>query len=116
MILLPRPEPVDGATLHAQVNALLFGGYSIEWLESELCFRFDRELTDSEIIELSSVVAAHDGTEAIRKREEEAAKIAAIQASNRALVESAREKRLSGQSLTQAELAALVDAVLFPGG
>lgn len=115
MISLARPTHADHETLHAEVDVLGLGSYRIDWLEAELQFHFDRELSEAEYESLASVVAAHDGSEAIAKRQEEAAKIAAIQAANKALVESARAKRLAGQALTQAELAALVDGVLFPG-
>lgn len=115
MISLDRPVHADPDSLHAEVDALGLGSYRIDWMEAELQFHFDRELSEAESERLVAVVAAHDGSEAIAKREEEAAKVAAIQAANKALVESARAKRLAGQALTQAELAALVDAVLFPG-
>lgn len=114
MIPFPRRENIDLELLHQEVDVLALGPYSIEWHEHEIRFKFDREPTESEAAALAAIVAAHDGTEAIAKRQEEAAKIAAIQAANKALVESARAKRLAGIALTQAELAALADSFLFP--
>ena len=115
MIMLSKPICVDAETLHRSVDQLDLGPYCIRWHVSTLVFHFDRELTEAEEDSLRQVVADHDGSEAIAIREEQAAKIAAIQAANKALVESARAKRLAGLALSQAELAALVDAVLFPG-
>jgi hypothetical protein len=115
MIVVDRPAHTDPDTLHAEVDVLGLGPYRLEWHDDILAFVFDKELSDEEEAQLVAVVAAHDGSEAIAKRREEAEKIAAIQAANKALVESAKIKRLAGQALSQAELAALVDAVLFPG-
>lgn len=114
MINLPRPANVDPDTLHAEVNALDLGPYSIQWHANELWFAFDNAPSAAQERALRGIVAAHDGSAAIAQREQEAAAIAAIHAANAALVESARAKRLAGIALTQAELAALVDSFLFP--
>lgn len=114
MIRLPRPAHADMDTLHAEVDVLGLGSYSIEWYASALCFRFDREPSSAAVARLADIVAAHDGSAIIAKREEEASKVAAIQTANAALLAVAKEKRLAGQALGQNELAALVDAVLFP--
>ena len=113
MITLPKPLRCDVDSLHAQVDLLCFSPYSILW-DSELVFRFDDELTAEQRARLAAVVASHDGALAIAAREEREAKIAAIASANSALVESAREKRLRGEQMTQPELAALIDLLMFP--
>lgn len=115
MIRLSRPEHVDAETLHAEVDALALGPYRIEWHADELVFVFDRTLAGDDAAQLSDVVSRHDGSVAVAKREAELARVAEIKSANEALVASAKAKRLAGQDLSQAELAALVDAVLFPG-
>jgi len=114
VIRFAKPQHADAETLHAEVDALALGPYRIEWLADELAFVFDRTLAGEDAARLADVVTLHDGSEAITKREEAAAKIAAIRSANEALIASAKAKRLAGQPLSQAELAAMVDAVLFP--
>jgi hypothetical protein len=114
MIYFPRPEFSDPDSLHAEVAALGFGPCVIEWGETELGFGFDRELTGEEESDLSFVVSRHDGSAAIAAREDEARRVAAIKAQNEALLASARAKRLAGVALSNAELSALADSVLFP--
>lgn len=114
MIYLPRPVNCDADSLHAQISALGFGACCIEWRDDELGFGFDCDLGADDFESLQNVVAAHNGTLAIAAREEREAKIAAISAANTALVESAREKRLRGEQMTQPELAALIDLLMFP--
>ena len=114
MISFGRDQNTDAETLHGQIDLLGFGPCRIEWTETNLACFFERELTTEQQAQLAAVVAAHDGSAAIAERAEREAKILAIQDANKALVESAKEKRLSGQQLTQAELSALVDAMLFP--
>lgn len=113
MISIPRPAHPDAVTLHEAVDHLLFGPYCIEWHETELVFRFDRELDLHEIEMLENVVNSHDGSAAIAAREEHAAQVQAIREASAPLAESARAKRLRGEALTQAELAALMDFALF---
>jgi hypothetical protein len=115
MIRVARPAHVDGVTLHAEVDALNFGSYRIEWHADELVFVFDRQLSSRELASLAAVVEAHDGSEKLAARELETQRIASIQESNAALVASARAKRLAGEDLTAPELAAMVDLMLFPG-
>jgi len=115
MIRLSRPEHVDGVTLHAEVDALDFGPYRIEWHTDELVFVFDRELSSRELSSLADVVNDHNGSEALAARELETQRIASIHESNAALVASARAKRLAGEDLTAPELAAMVDLMLFRG-
>lgn len=114
MIYLPRPAKCDADSLHAQISALGFGACCIEWRDDELGFGFDCDLGVLDFEALQNAVLAHDGTLAIAAREEREAKIAAISAANSALVESAREKRLRGEQMTQPELAALIDLLMFP--
>ena len=113
MIYFAKPQHADAETLHQQIDSLGFGPYAIEWLESELGFQFDRELDLHETEVLALVVSQHDGSAAIAAREERAAQVRAIKESSAPLSESAREKRLRGEALTQAELAALMDFALF---
>lgn len=114
MIDAPKPLHCDAATLHAQIDGLRLGSYTIEWQTDVLTLRFDRELTTLETTLVEDVVRTHDGSMAIAERAEREAKIQAIQDANKALVESAREKRLRGEQMTQPELAALVDLLMFP--
>jgi hypothetical protein len=113
MIYLPKPGQCDPETLHAQIANLGFGPCCIEWLETELGFSFDRDLDLHELDILFDLVAAHDGSAAIAAREEREAQVRAIKESSAPLAESAREKRLRGEALTQSELAALMDFALF---
>jgi hypothetical protein len=114
VITLPKPAHCDPETLHAQVDSCAFGPYIIRWETAELQFEFDEELSAEQRAQLEAVVAAHDGSAAIAERAEREAKILAIQDANKALVESAREKRLRGEQMSQQELAALVDLLMFP--
>lgn len=114
IIKTPRPTSADMPTLHAEIDVMRLGSYSIQWHDDELWLVFDDDLSATQERELRQVVTAHDGTAAIAQREQEAAQIAAIQAANAALLESARAKRLAGVALSQAELAALVDSFIFP--
>lgn len=114
MITLPKPAHCDPETLHAQVDSCAFGPYIIRWEAAELQFEFDEELSAEQRAQLETIVATHDGSVAIAERIEREAKIAAIQEANKAFVESAKAKRLAGQPLTQPELAALIDLLMFP--
>jgi len=108
------PAKLDVAQLHSELDALNLGPYCIEWLQDGMNISFECELSAKNEKQVASVVKSHDGSAAIAERAEREAKILAIQLANKALVESAKEKRLSGQQLTQAELSSLVDAMLFP--
>lgn len=114
MISFSREQNTDAETLHGEIDLLGFGPCRIEWTDANFVCVFERELTTEQQEQLAELVEAHDGSAAIAERAEREAKILVIQDANKALVESAREKRLRGQQLTQAELAALVDAMLFP--
>lgn len=114
MIFFSRDQNTDAETLHGEIDLLGFGPCRIEWTDTNFVCVFERELTTDQQAQLAELVEAHDGSAVIVERVEREAKIFAIQDANKALVESAREKRLCGQQLTQAELAALVDAMLFP--
>jgi len=110
-----RPPFTDSALLHQQIDALGFGNpYLITWADDELSIEFETPLVAAQQAQLEAVVAAHDGSAAIAERAEREAKILAIQDANKALVESAREKRLRGEQMSQQELAALVDLLMFP--
>jgi ABC-type xylose transport system substrate-binding protein len=114
MISFSREQNTDAETLHGEIDLLGFGPCRIEWTETNLACFFERELTTEQQAQLAAVVAAHDGSAAIAERAEREAKILAIQDANKALVESAREKRLRGEQMSQQELAALVDLLMFP--
>jgi len=110
-----RRSNIDAVLLHEQVDALrLANPYCIEWGDVSFTFVFDNELTVEQMTALTAVVSAHDGAAATAHRAEREAKIAAIASANSVLVESAREKRLRGEQMTQPELAALIDLLLFP--
>ena len=113
IIRLPCPARLDPETVLAEVHAEIPLPFSVE-VDGQLVFRFDDELTTEQQAQLAAVVAAHDGSAAIAERAEREAKILAIQDANKALVESAREKRLRGEQMSQQELAALVDLLMFP--
>lgn len=110
-----RLSNINAVLLHEQVDALrLANPYRIEWGDVAFTFVFDAELTAEQTALLQSVVAVHDGIYRNDLRAERAAKVAVIQANNKLLVESAKEKRLRGEQMTQPELAALVDLLMFP--
>jgi len=108
-ILLPRPVNADAETLHAQIDALKLGPYCILWGDDELSFKFDADLSKKQQAALENVVSAHDGSVAIAEREAKAKRADELVAAS----EAAKQKRLSGQQLSQAELASLMDALLF---
>jgi hypothetical protein len=114
IITLDKPLNCNPLLLHAEIDALNIGPYKIEWLDEQVVVSFDHEIESSDAESLEIVVDTHDASQSLNAAALEAEKIAAIQLANKALVESAKEKRLSGQQLTQAELSALVDAMLFP--
>lgn len=112
IFLLTCPENLDPETLLAEVRSEIALPFSIE-VGSELVFRFEGEPTSDELTELGMIVASHDGSAAIAAREEREAQVRAIKEASAPLAESAREKRLRGEALTQSELAALMDYALF---
>ena len=114
MISFGREQNTDAETLHGEIDLLGFGPCRIEWTDTNFVCVFERELTIEQQAQLAAVVAAHDGSAAIAERAEREAKILAIQDANKSLVESAREKRLRGEQMSQQELAALVDLLMFP--
>jgi len=114
IITLDKPLNCNPLLLHAEIDALGIGPYKIEWLSDQIVVSFDQDIESADAESLEVVVDTHDASQSMQAAALEAEKIAAIQLANKALVESAKEKRLNGQQLTQAELAALVDAMLFP--
>ena len=111
---LPCPSHLDPETLLAEVHAEIPLPFSVE-VDEELVFRFDDELTIEQQAQLAAVVAAHDGSAAIEERSEKKLRAEQIIASNQALVDLARAKRLAGEGLTQQELAAIADLFMFQG-
>lgn len=106
-------RPADADTLHAELDALQLGPYSITWDLPEIEIAHDAELTPAAIEAIEAVVAAHDGTTVIAAALDLAAREATILADGAALVAAARSKRLAGVALAPAEVAALLDAMLF---
>lgn len=115
IITFEKPAHCDPKLLHAEIDALEIGiPYSIEWLSDQIVVSFDQDIESADVESIEVVVDTHDASQSLQAAALEAEKIAAIQLANKALVETAKAKRLNGQQLTQAELAALVDAMLFP--
>lgn len=131
VLRIDRPANPWPPLLHEQLEAAVSGiPYRIDWplldqktVEEEqewpgamiIRVAYDSPLSDVQHAAVVVVVENHDGTQAIYEFEQKKLRAEQILADNQALVDSARAKRLAGQTLTNQELAAIADLFMFQG-
>jgi hypothetical protein len=131
VLRIDRPTNAWAPLLHEQLEAAVPGfPFRIDWPlldqkspeeEQEwpgiLIIRvaYDTPLSDEQHAAVVVVVENHDGTQAMQEFELKKVRAEQILADNQALVDSARAKRLAGETLTNQELAAIADLFMFQG-